>query len=285
MNEKYIVIGSGELAVRIAKLLITKVSELTVIEYKYSGKSMVERLCMAEKIPYKQLTKNEITNEIKSELETSKVKIVSAVNTYIFPAEIVENPNFYGINYHNALLPKHRGMNVESHTIFALDKESGITWHKIAEDIDTGMIACQKKILLANNMTSIRLLMLQSNLAYEGFAEIADDFINESVDFYNQQGDGEYHPINQAPNGGVMSLDMKDSKIHAFLRAMDYGIISPYGMPRINIAGQQYTYRSYSIEPADDKEPYFILDGREIRFKVDKSGYNYILKNVALIQK
>ncbi|WP_390621668.1 formyltransferase family protein [Campylobacter peloridis] len=109
-------------------------------------------------------------NKIKNSL------IISANNFYIFKEECVKN-NFI-INYHNSLLPYHKGFNANIWSIWENDKTSGITWHKVDENIDTGNIILQKEIILSKEITAIKLLQLQSNLAINSFKECLENLNN-----------------------------------------------------------------------------------------------------------
>lgn len=278
METHYIVVGTGELAVNVARLLKVKIGKVQVIECRYHHQSSVGSLCENEGLPYKGLRAEEITEELLALLKDHTVKVVSAINTYIFPEEVVDHPNFRGINYHNALLPHHRGMNVESHIIFSGDKITGITWHEITARIDEGRIICQRTLELDDDMTSIQLLKQQSDLAFEAFLSFVDDFIKDDLTLTPQATGGEYHPITSAPHEGKLTLDMTDEEICRFLRAMNYGILAPFGWPCLLYEGQQLPYRRYSIQPKDESKCFFHQVGKEIRFKVVDGGHIFVLK-------
>ncbi len=103
--------------------------------------------------------------------------IISANNSYIFKKECVQNNTI--INYHNALLPFHRGCNARIWSIWENDKKTGITWHMVEESIDTGEILIQKEIKLNDNFTALNLLDAQHKLAIASFKEAIENLKNK----------------------------------------------------------------------------------------------------------
>lgn len=101
--------------------------------------------------------------------------IISANNFYIFKKECVENNTI--INYHNSLLPKHKGVNAHIWSIWEKDSKSGISWHKVNCSIDTGAILVQKEINLDEKITALKLLIKQNNLAINSFKEALQNLI------------------------------------------------------------------------------------------------------------
>ena len=178
-SKKYIVIGSGKLTVQIAEYLKSKNLSPVVYEKQIAEASSVRRMCEKKKIPYESMDSAKMTERLMKDLSEHRIFVFSAINTYIFPKKVIEHENFKGINYHNALLPYHRGMNAEAWAIYYMDSVTGITWHRIRPAIDEGEILIQKKITLDENMTSLKLLKKQSDLAYEAFLEIIPQLLSD----------------------------------------------------------------------------------------------------------
>lgn len=103
--------------------------------------------------------------------------IVSANNSYIFKKECVQNNTI--INYHNALLPFHRGCNARIWSIWEKDSKTGISWHLVEESIDTGDILIQKEFELNDDFTALSLLNAQHNLAIASFKEALQNLENK----------------------------------------------------------------------------------------------------------
>ena len=283
MKTEFVVIGSGKLAVKIAEYLSKRELSVKIIEKKISSSSSVEMLCRRKNLPYECLTSKEITERLLNMLSVAKIKVISAVNTYIFPASVVEHRNFCGINYHNALLPRHRGMNAEAWAIFDMDEMTGITWHYINVELDKGKIIDQKSIPLDKDMTSIRLLKKQMDLAYQSFLEFADDFIKGSPKGVSQEGKkGELHYIKDVPNDGFINHKWSTKKILSFLRAMDYGKLFTMGEPKIIIGSDVYTWDRYRILDRSgefSEGPGIFLKDGDIRIVQCDCGVELLLEN------
>ena len=121
-----------------------------------------------------------------------KALIISANNVYLFPSIIVDKENLKIINFHNALLPRHRGMNAPTWTIYEMDKKAGITWHLVNKNIDDGEIIIQKKINLNGTETAIYLIKQLMNLAFVAFEEIKYDLLDWNLKTYPMRNDIQY---------------------------------------------------------------------------------------------
>lgn len=169
--------------------------------------------------------------------------IISANNSYIFKKECVQNNTI--INYHNALLPFHKGCNARIWSIWENDEQTGITWHVVEEGIDTGAILTQKEIKLDENFTALSLLNAQHNLAITSFKEALENLENKN--FKIQISGGGYHKKSALPNEGYLELAWDKEKISRFLRAMDCGALSGIAKPKIKLLGEDREILFYEI--------------------------------------
>jgi methionyl-tRNA formyltransferase len=60
-------------------------------------------------------------------------------------------PAFGAINFHDALLPRHRGPNTTGWAFRAGDAETGLTVHRIGANFDTGPILAQTRFPIADD--------------------------------------------------------------------------------------------------------------------------------------
>lgn len=168
--------------------------------------------------------------------------IISANNFYIFKAEAVRKNTI--INYHNALLPEHRGVNAHLWTIWCGDHKTGITWHKIDESIDRGQILIQKEIKLDEKISSLELLRKQHQLAIDSFKECLINLQKQS--FKNVGEGGGYHSREDLPNNGYLELIWEREKIIRFLRA--YGAMSGVKKPKIKLFARDLDIIFYEFD-------------------------------------
>lgn len=252
MDRAYIVIGSGDLAVRVAQWLQEAHLPVRVFEKKISAHSQVQARCDGLGIAYAGLPAEKLTTALLESLERGPVLVISAVNTYIFPAEVIEHEHFLGINYHNALLPAHRGMNAEAWAIYDMDEETGITWHILQKQVDQGPIIAQVPIPLNRDITALQLLSKQSEVAFTAFVDFAPRLIRGDLHCFSQKpGEGVFHYIKDVPNDGFLDLSWPMDKILALLRALDYGILYSLGKPHFVYEEKSYTAARYRVNSGE----------------------------------
>lgn len=94
---------------------------------------------------------------------------------------IIDLPKLATINVHPSLLPKYRGPNPYLQAIKHLEKESGITFHLMDEDFDTGAILLQKTIKINPKDTGLELRQKIAPLAREGVYELIKNLDTEII--------------------------------------------------------------------------------------------------------
>ncbi len=90
------------------------------------------------------------------------------------------------INIHASLLPKWRGAAPIQRSIINLDKETGISVMKIAEELDTGPVCNAYKIDLENNLNASDVADKLSQLAAEKILDNIDDILEDKANFIEQ---------------------------------------------------------------------------------------------------
>lgn len=139
--------------------------------------------------------------------------IISAAYPYKIPIG-----NFKGINIHPTLLPIGRGPWPLPRVILSEQKESGVTLHKLVNELDSGDILLQEKFSLLERedleTLSCRCQMLAVKLLSQLFDNI--DFYWESA---TAQGEGEYwgYPTDEEMTfDGNMTVDEIDRIVRAY---------------------------------------------------------------------
>ena len=90
------------------------------------------------------------------------------------------------INIHASLLPKWRGAAPIQRSIINLDKETGISFMKIAEELDSGPICNTYKIDLEDNLNANDVADKLSQLAAEKVLDNIDDILEDKANFIEQ---------------------------------------------------------------------------------------------------
>ena len=115
-----------------------------------------------------------------------------------FKKPIINLPKIGTINCHPSILPKYRGPNPYIRVIMNGEKESGITFHLMDENLDTGPILLQKKIDILqgfNGDTGGSLKDKCCNLAKSGVCELLQSMDREIVIPINQNNkEASYYP-------------------------------------------------------------------------------------------
>ncbi len=104
----------------------------------------------------------------------------------IIPKEFLNLTKKGFINIHASLLPKWRGAAPIQRSIINLDKETGISVMKIAEELDTGPVCNTYKIDLDNNLNASEVADKLSQLASEKILDNIDGILEDKVNFLEQ---------------------------------------------------------------------------------------------------
>lgn len=240
-------IGSGSICNSIIKSLSKRKIEPVVLSYKEHGMSSLSMYCKSNNIKNYSFNDKRLMTNFLDKITTNCL-IISANNIFLFPKNIVSKNNLKIINFHNALLPAHRGMNAPTWTIFEQDKYAGITWHLVNENIDDGDIIIQKSIELDNSETAIILIKKLMNLAFKAYLEIEDNLLNWKIKTTKMpKGKYQIHYAKDIPNKGVLNNDWDFDKISAFLRSLDWGCVHQFEKPKIKLANKFFTINSYKL--------------------------------------
>ena len=104
----------------------------------------------------------------------------------IIPKEFLNLTKKGFINIHASILPSWRGAAPIQRSIMNLDKETGITIMKIAEQLDTGPICNTYKISLENNLNAQDISEQLSSLAAEKILDNIDNILDDKAKFIEQ---------------------------------------------------------------------------------------------------
>ena len=274
---KIIVLGSGKLAHQCAVEGKKRLEKVEVLEYKVTDSTVLQKLCEKDGLFYLCCDKEELRKRLSH--ETEKALVVSAGNTWLVPREIVKKSNLMIINWHNALLPRHRGRNAEAWSIYQGDVETGITWHLLTEGVDTGDIIAQEKIPVDDTVTALKLFQRQCNLGIQMFQRILGPLLLDQCEFCRQEemSEEQLHFSYEIPNEGWLDTAWSYEEISRFLRAMDYGVLKLLGEMRVRWQGDVYTFCKYRITEAEMAEGIDLQDNDMV---IVREGHKIILKSL-----
>ena len=104
----------------------------------------------------------------------------------IIPKEFLNLTDKGFINIHASILPNWRGAAPIQRSIMNLDKETGVSIMKIAEELDTGPVCNIYKISLENNLNAEDVSEKLSSIAAEKILDNIDDILEDKVKFIEQ---------------------------------------------------------------------------------------------------
>lgn len=272
---KIIVLGSGKLAYQCAVAGRKRLDNVEVLEYKVTDSTVLQKLCEKAGLFYLCCNKEKLRQRLLEEPEMTLV--VSAGNTYLIPKAVVEKSNLMIVNWHNALLPRHRGRNAEAWSIYQGDAVAGVTWHRLTEGVDTGDIIAQEKISLDDTETALKLFQKQCDLGLQMFESILEPLLLDRCEFSRQEEPTEeqLHFSYEIPNGGWLDISWSSEQMSRFLRAMDYGGLRLLGEMHVRWRGEVYSFNKYRITEEDAADGIVLRDGDLI---VTRDGKKFTLK-------
>ncbi|MCP4487843.1 MAG: AMP-binding protein [Gammaproteobacteria bacterium] len=149
--------------------------------------------------------------------------LISIYNPKILSASIIAHANEHSINYHNALLPKYRGSNATAWAIYNHEKEHGITWHIMTENLDQGDILFQKKIMIDGHDTASSLNIRCDDLARKTLNEFIDKLLSgKCKNIKSHSGERIYYLIDQPKNKGFIDWKQSAKKIYEEFRSLSF---------------------------------------------------------------
>ena len=213
--KKYFLVGSTSLLLKCAEYLLEERCNVVGI---CSTEDNIRNFCQKNNIPYIKST-SEITNYDYNIL-------LSIVNFEYLQENIIKKAKLYALNYHDSLLPKYAGINASTWAIFNGEKTHGVTWHALAEEIDSGDILAQEEITIDNNETSYSLNIKCQNIGFNLFKNIIINIKNKKELKFTKQDLTKrtyFHQNKKFPNYGIINIEKFGSNIERMYRASFFG--------------------------------------------------------------
>lgn len=263
--EQVIIIGTGRLPCSCLEACLARsVPVAGCIESGSQGFSPLAALCRKRGVEYQLTLDRKSLSQYFLSIRRHTL-VVSAYNYFIFPREVLENPALNVINFHNSLLPRHRGRNAPTWSIYEMDEITGITWHQVHPTVDAGDVIVQKSIAIDGNVTALNLTLQTLDVAAAVFTEILPSLLSQTYTCtpVRNDGNGSYHRSTEVPNGGVFDPAWTIKQAYAFLRALDYGKFKVFAAPKLHFSGADWSITGYQIRPANSGS----LEGAAVAFQ------------------
>ena len=197
MSKKIVFMGTPEFAIPSLEILKNSNNEILVVYTQPASKanrgqklvkSKIE--LTAKKFGLKVRTPKTLDEKEYNFLNSIKPDLVVVVAFgKIIPKRFLNIPKFGFINVHASLLPKWRGAAPIQRSIMNLDKETGVSIMKIVEKLDAGPVMHQDKIILNENIDTLVLSKLLSQLGAKSLINAIEKIEKNEANFAEQNHD------------------------------------------------------------------------------------------------
>jgi methionyl-tRNA formyltransferase len=277
-----VLIGTGRVASGCLEALVRFTNDVVAVEPEKSGFSLVNAVCRKHAVPYLLEPDKKRLSEFFLGIREPAL-VISAHNVYLFPLEVLENPNLSIVNFHNSLLPRHPGRNAPTWAIYEMDRCAGVTWHQVAKHVDSGAMITQRSIPIESETTALELTRRCADLGLQAFREILPKLLRNDYKSIPQPRDPTQraHRSTELPNDGLLDLGWEIHRISAFLRSMDYGKLPVLPLPRVRLLGREHAITNYTLDldpkAADRRSPGIRWDDGRIFVSNDKLAISVLL--------
>lgn len=217
-NVKMVFAGSGPFAEPVFESLAKEFKNLTLILKEFSKKEP-EIVVLAKKYHIPYLTVSDKTSFHKVlERENPDVAVVVSFGIIIDKATL-DIPKHSFVNVHYSLLPKYRGPSPVQFAILSGDKETGITFQKMAEGIDEGDVLYQETLPISEDDTTETLGRKLTLLSAKKLPGIMRALVVGTIILEKQTGDVSFSKIIQKSDGKIdwtQSAGKIERKVRAY---------------------------------------------------------------------
>ncbi len=201
-----------------------------------------------------------------------KSKIVHQTFDYLFSVDnpniiseaVRQQPRYLAINFHDSPLPKYAGVNATSWAILNGENTHGISWHVIAEQIDSGDILKQVSFPIQKHDTTFTLNGVCFEKSIDAFADLVDELVTNKVQRVPQDiNDRSYYKRWQRPTVAcTLDWRMTAIEIDHLVRGLDFGPYkNPMGLPKLYLNNRLMVVKSCELlETVEQADPGSILE-------------------------
>lgn len=164
------------------------------------------------------------------------------------------------LNMHGGKIPDYRGASVLQWQIINGERELGITWHEIVEEVDAGPIWAETAIPIADDATARE---LRADMIATGLALFPTAWRNAaSQEFEPRRPDLDQGTVwpPRRPRDGALTSDMTARQVKDMVRAL----CPPWPPATVDMGGRTFAITAVSELPAADRIAYETADGETL---------------------
>ena len=121
--------------------------------------------------------------------------IISGGFPWRIPADVLALPRLGAINFHDALLPRHRGPNATGWAFRMGDAETGLTIHRLTPEFDTGPVLAQARVPITDDDNSSTLIAK--------LVDRAPELLRQALERVARGEEGDLQDESQATEAGL----------------------------------------------------------------------------------
>ncbi len=184
-----------------------------------SGRVFIDDFCKSNEI-YLVKTQHINSLEILKYIKDFQIDWLFIIGwSQIANEDIIKAPNIGAIGAHPTLLPKGRGRAPIPWTILKGLNETGVTFFKLNEEIDTGSILLQKKIKLQKNESATTLYQKVCKTHSEMMPEIINLIMDNKLKEVKQNHLKSSYWPGRKPSDGLINLKGSVTEAEILIRA------------------------------------------------------------------
>jgi natural product biosynthesis luciferase-like monooxygenase protein len=149
--------------------------------------------------------------------------LFSIVNHSILPPALIALPRLGAINYHDSALPAYSGFNATSWSILDGQREHGVTWHRMTQEVDAGAILVQKRFPISEDDTAFSLATKAAAAGVESFKELLTGLRNGTLVEVPPRPAENFHFKSERPGFAVFNATQPAADFVRLVRAFDFG--------------------------------------------------------------
>ena len=151
--------------------------------------------------------------------------IFNIASSTILLSWLLNQPRQLAINYHDAPLPHYAGAHATSWAILNNEKQHGITWHIMTEQINEGDILKQSAFEVSDTETVLSLNVKCYERGIQDFRELINALIDGNIKRVSQTKSQRtfFHRNKKPLGGGILDWSLKAKEIECLCRAIDFG--------------------------------------------------------------
>jgi natural product biosynthesis luciferase-like monooxygenase protein len=178
--------------------------------------------------------------------------LFSIVNLVKLAPEVVKAPRVLAANFHDGPLPAYAGLNAPAWALIAGERQYGVTWHEMADEVDAGRILTQQRFDVPEGETSFGLNARCYEAGLQGFADLVDAITANRLEPHEQDFSKRtlFKRFDRPASGAVLDWQQPAEAIVRLVAALDFGpYANPFAAPRLVTRGGAFLATAVEVRP------------------------------------